>query len=113
MVSCCHIMQLQSRSSAAICCNEDAVVRFLKIFSTSLPFLNSVLLAMRAEFRSGFLKSAGESDLTDTLLARLEELGFIFCIKGQQIKLLRVAIATYKSIYGDLNVPKVCQCRMF
>ena len=64
---------------------------------------------MRAEFRNGLLKSSGESDLTDTLFARLEELGFVFCKKAQQIRLLRLAIKTYKSVYGDLNIPKVRQ----
>ena len=101
------------KSSAAICCTcryNSAICEGPLIVIAS--FLNSVLIGMRAEFRNG-LKSSGDRDLTDTLLARLEELGFIFCKKGQQIKLLRLAITTYKSIYGDLNIPKVLQLSMF
>ena len=43
----------------------------------------------------------------EPLIARLEKVGFIFSRRDQQVELLRMAITTYKSIYNDLNIPKV------
>jgi hypothetical protein len=63
---------------------------------------------LRAEHRNANLRpTKGDSKAVDDLLDKLENLGFIFCRREQQIKLLRLALTSYKSIYSDLNIPKV------
>ena len=64
---------------------------------------------IRTEYRNGIYRSSEIDRPIELLLAKLEKMGFIFSIREQQVELLRLALKTYKSIYNDLNISKVCR----